>query len=63
MERDIAKAIAIASIWLSTSIILGFGLFRMNLSGDAGGFFLFFTTILVLSAASYFTLIIWKNKQ
>jgi hypothetical protein len=57
--NDTAKAIATSSIWLSTAIILAFGLFKMNFHG-AGAILVTLTTITV-AAAAFSTAKIWKS--
>ncbi|WP_018969670.1 hypothetical protein [Rubritalea marina] len=58
--RDIAKAIAVAAIWLSAAIIIAFGLCDMN---DTGASWVFYTlTIVILSFAYSISLMIWNSK-
>lgn len=57
--NDIAKSIATAAIWISTAIILAFGLFKMNFSG--GGSILITLTVIVVLGASVSTAKVWRN--
>lgn len=59
--NDIAKAIATASIWVSTSITLSFGLFEMRLSGWNAMSVLVTLTLFILLAATISTAKIWKS--
>lgn len=57
--NDIAKSIATSAIWISTSIILAFGLFKMNFSG--GGWILITLTVIVIFGAAASTAKVWRN--
>lgn len=62
MNEVTARTLITISIWFGVTIILTFGLFKMNFDGVEGMFILFFLTLLVLSAAVGTTAIIWLYK-
>lgn len=57
--NDIAKSIATAAIWISTAIILAFGLFKMNFNG--GGWILITLTVIVIIGAAVSTAKVWQK--
>jgi ABC-type glycerol-3-phosphate transport system permease component len=56
------KAVTTASIWISVGFALGYGLFRMQFTGDATLFLLFLLTAVLVGAAVGVTLAIWRSK-
>ena len=59
MTSEIARTIATSAVWISTAIILAFGLFRMN-----GPIELFlFGTLFVMLGATASTAFIWLGPK
>ncbi len=59
--NDISKAIATTGIWISVAIILAFGVFRMNFSGDGSFVLLIVIPSIVLGCATTSTRYVWKK--
>ena len=55
------RAVTTAAIWISISLCLGFGLFRMNFSGP-GIILLLILTVLLILGAVIATAIVWRAK-
>lgn len=55
------RAVTTASIWISIGLSLGFGLFRMNFSGE-GAVLLLVLTLLLMSGGVIATAIVWRAK-
>ena len=57
MGSEAAKAVSTSAIWLSTAVIMTFGLFRMN-----GDFLFFFLGIVIIAgAAAGATVAVWHR--
>ena len=63
MENDVAKAICVSSIWLSTAIIFAFGILDVKWGGVNGPALLMFVSTSVLLAASISTYKIFHPNQ
>ena len=62
MKNDIAKAISISSIWLSTAIIFAFGIFDFNWNGEGAMALMLIISLSILLAASYSTKVILNSR-
>ena len=59
------KAVTTSSIWIAVGFSLGFGLFKMNFSGDPATVFILpiILTVLIIGGATIATKIVWRSQQ
>ena len=58
MNNESARAVSTAAVWISTAVIMTFGLFRMN-----GEFLFFFLGMAILAGAAVgATFAIWQER-
>jgi ABC-type maltose transport system permease subunit len=62
MGEGMARAIGTVGIWLAVSIILAFGVFRLNWNGDSAMLILLLIVVMVCTAASISTAAVWGWK-
>jgi len=62
MQDSTARMIGTVGIWLSVSITLAFGVFRMNWSGDGPMFVMALIVVAILIAAVIATALVWKKR-
>jgi len=59
------KAVTTSSIWAAVGFSLGFGLYKMNFSGDPASVLLLpiILTVLIVGGATIATKIVWRSQQ
>ena len=59
------KAVTTSSIWIAVGFSLGFGLFKMNFSGDPATVFILpiILTVMIVGGATIATRIVWQSRQ
>jgi hypothetical protein len=59
------KAVTTSSIWIAVGFSLGFGLFKMNFSGDPATVFILplILTVIIIGGATMATRIVWQSRQ
>ena len=63
MNNDIAKAISISAIWISTSIVFAFGIFDFNWNGEIAILFMLVISLSIIFTASSSTKIILNSSS
>jgi len=63
MQDSTARMIGTVGIWLSLAIILAFGVFRANWSGDGPMFVMLLIVVILCLAATVSTAFIWKSRH
>jgi ABC-type glycerol-3-phosphate transport system permease component len=63
MMNDWPKAVTTASIWIAVGFALGYGLFKMNFTGDASFFLILFLTGMLMGGAVVATVVVWRSKS
>ena len=61
MQDSTARMIGTVGIWISLAIILAFGVFRMNWSGDGPMLAMFLIVIALCGAATISTAFVWRS--